>query len=360
MIFIHKIRAFSLAVSVCIITFAAGCASARQPVPPGVVPQQSSVYSEDEQYGHEVFNQLTKSYPVDRSDDNVNRIRDIVDKLVKAARADHNPWHVYVLVGDDIKNAAATRGNFIFVWSGILKTATSDAEIATVLAHEIGHVLAGHTAPDPAEETQRIIAGVAGTVTGSVLATRGVAGPVADLAEIVVRASLEALIVNPNQQANELEADQIGIFMMADASYDPAEAITFWERAQHDPAFGSLPFEFMSSHPSSSTRLERLRGLLPQAQERYAAASGSAVPSAYAMNSARGDYRSDHKRAANDEVWIVQERETVVYSGPDNGSKVIDKLAFNSEVSVRSIRGRWLEITTPVGGFVRSRDLAPK
>jgi len=76
--------------------------------------------------------------------------------------------------------------------------------------------------------------------------------PVSQLAELIVRASLEAILVNPDQQGKELEADQIGIFMMADAGYDPQEAIDFWQHVQGDPDFSSSPLEFMSSHPSST------------------------------------------------------------------------------------------------------------
>lgn len=340
---------------------AASCAASRRPVPPGVIPEQSTLYSEDEKYGHEVLNNLTQQYPLDRDDARIFRVRDIVDRLTKAARADHNPWNVYVLVGDDFKNAAATRGNYIFVWTGILKAAQSDAELATILAHEIGHVLAGHTERNPAEETNRIIAGIAGAATGTVIGNRGLGGPVSDLAELVVRASLEAFLVNPDLQAKELEADQIGLFMMADAGYNPEEALTFWRRVQSDPDFRGFPIEFLSSHPSSAQRLEKLSLQIDDANERYRQAIGAAPRRPPAVNhyaAARPD--PSHVPAGRGELWEVLEPRVAVHIAADRSSPVVETFNRGVEVRVVSIHDRWLEISEPRSGFVQSRHLAPK
>ena len=330
------------------------CASARKPVPAGVIPQQSTVYSEDEKYGHEVLSNLTKKYPLDRDDDRILRVRDIVDRLTRAVGAEKNPWHVYVLVGDDFKNAAATRGNYIFVWTGILRTAQNDAELATILSHEIAHVLAGHTAPDPAEETNRIIAGIAGIATSSVVAQQGLAGPISDLTELIVRASLEALLVNPDTQNKELEADQIGLFMMADAGYDPQDAINFWRRVESDPDFRGSPVEFLSSHPSSRKRVEQLSKLLEPAKERYAAA-GLRPPAAstYLASERKNSY------SYSGEYWEVLESSVQVFVEANLDSKILESFKKGIKVKVVAIRGRWLEISEPVSGYVQSRYLAP-
>ena len=368
---------------ICLLSVLAACGSSRKPVPPGVVPEQGAVLSEDEQYGHEVLDSLTDQYPLDRNDARINRVRTIVDRLTKAAHADQNPWHVYVLIGDDFKNAAATRGNFIFVWTGILNTVKSDAELATILAHEIGHLLAGHTAPDPAEETNRIIAGIAGAAAGGVVGHQGLGGPVADLAELIIRASLEALLVNPDQQDKELEADQIGIFMMADASYDPEEAIQFWDRVQSDPDFSGFPLEFMSSHPSSTSRLERLRTFIEEAKIRYQQAKSGKVsplppsqrqtPSSIATNQkenpppiptepppvARKIDLDDKQGNRESETWKVVDPDTVVFEKPDTKSAIKDRLKNGTEVKVAYIEGRWLKLESPVSGFVIGSHLTP-
>jgi predicted Zn-dependent protease len=132
----------------------------RTPVPPGVIPEQPYVSAEDEQYGAAVLSELTKQYPLERDDQAIARTRSLVERLARAAHADQNPWNVFLLRGDDVVNAAATKGNYVFVWTGMLREARSDGELATVIAHELGHLLAGHTQPTPAEEASQIVSAV--------------------------------------------------------------------------------------------------------------------------------------------------------------------------------------------------------
>jgi metalloendopeptidase OMA1, mitochondrial len=255
-------------VFICLIVF--GCTTPRRPIPAGEIPRVASVSAADEEYGQQVLDGLAKHYPLDRSDARINRVRDIVDRLTRAAGADHEPWHVYVFRDPQMKNAAATRGNYVFVWSGMIDSVRNDGELGTILAHEIGHVLARHTMPNPSEQVNQIISGVAGRAAREMLARQGGGiGAAAGVAELVISQSMQALIVNPEAQRKELEADQIGLFLMADAGYNPDDAIAFWQRAKNDPQFGNSALEFLSTHPSSTRRLQQLERLLPDAQARY-------------------------------------------------------------------------------------------
>lgn len=246
------------------------CAPSRKPVQVGDIPNSSAVSYEDEEYGQAVLDQLTQQAPLDRNDANINRVEDIVDRLTRAANADQSPWHIYVLNDGKVKNAAATRGNYVFVWTGILSAVRNDSELAGILAHEIGHVLAKHTTPDPAEEANQMITGVTGSIAREILSSQsGAIGIVGGIAESLITASMNALIVNPNSQRLEYEADQIGIFLMADAGYDPRSFVDFWERARNDPDFSGSDIQFLSTHPSTGNRLERLRKMLPESIARY-------------------------------------------------------------------------------------------
>jgi len=360
------------------------CASTRTPIAPGVVPQQThSVSAEDEDYGHQVLAQLTRQYPLDRDDKRINRVRDIVSRLAEAAGSSHNPWHSYVLLGDDVKNAAATKGNMVFVWTGMLKAVQDDDELATIMAHEMAHILAGHTQPDPAEAANQMISGIAGVASREVLLRGTRYGAFAELAELLVSGTVRGLILNPELQRIELEADQVGLFLMADAGYDPAKAVTFWSRVEADPSFRGAPVQFLSSHPSSAIRLEQLKANLPAAQRRYQAATGrtqtSGLPassnSAVSQNhSPRGydtalstsSFREPPKpiRPNNDvnhspARWVVMEPLVTVHDRADASSRVTGELKQNSFVHVRSRSARWLEIDSPLNGFVQSRYLAP-
>jgi predicted Zn-dependent protease len=246
-----------------------GCGPARPPVPPGEIPPVAYVSPMDEEYGQQVLSALMREFPLERDDSAINRVRDIVDRLTTAAGATREPWHVYVLKGDSVINAAATRGNYVFVWTGMLRLARSDGQLAAVLAHEIGHVLAAHTSPTPQEETASIMAQVTGEVAGRIVAVQGPYGPLGQLAGILAQEMVEAIIVNPESQRKEFEADHIGIFLMADAGYNPDDAITLWTTMSQvgGPDGGML--SFFSSHPANEERLEELHALLPAAHERY-------------------------------------------------------------------------------------------
>jgi metalloendopeptidase OMA1, mitochondrial len=246
-----------------------GCAVSRPIIEPGKVPAPQVVSAQDEEYGQQVLRQFSSQFPLERDDGTVKRVRDMVEHITDAAGGKNEAWHVYVFRAPQVKNAGATRGNFVFVWTGILDSVRSDDELATVLAHEIGHLLAGHTAANPEDQANAMITGVAGVAAQETL--RQTLGPAADIARAVVSGLVGAALVNPESQRKELEADQIGLFLMARSGYDPTSAVRFWERVKDDPSFGgggSLP-QFLSSHPSSKTRSERLASLLPLAKRDF-------------------------------------------------------------------------------------------
>lgn len=354
----------ALLISLAFLFSITACAPQRAPIPPGVVPEQSEVSAEDEQYGHQVLNQLMERYELDNDDARINRVRDVADKLTAAKNPNGNPWHVYVLKDSNFKNAAATRGNYIFVWTGMLETVQNDDELATIIAHEIGHVLAGHTNPDPSEEVTRIIAGIAGEATGHVVAAQGTAGILASLAASLVKTSMEALLVNPSLKRQELEADQLGLFLMADAGFNPEAAVRFWERVQHDPNFSGFPLAFLSSHPSSTERFERLRDVLPLAEERYRGGSTSGSPEATTPSRPSSSYSRpsssySRPRRTLDESWVVVEAKASVRSEPRLSAKVLADLPVGTKVTVIAHEDAWLEISEPRPGFVRGVDLSP-
>ena len=246
-----------------------GCASGRIAVVPGFIPQEPYVSAEDEAYGHQVLSQITARYPLSRDDASIERVRNLVTRLARAAKADRHPWNVFVLQGDDVVNAAATKGNYVFVWTGMLNLAGTDGELATVLAHEIGHLLANHTKATPAEEAGEIMAKVSGNIAGQVVAMQPEFSALAQLAAMVVSEAIKAVAVNPESQRLEMEADHIGFFLMADAGFDPHQALSFWTKMSYSPGATNMPLTFLSSHPSSEERLGALRGLLTDATARY-------------------------------------------------------------------------------------------
>lgn len=335
-------------------TFIIGCAPTRQPLPSGEIPKPNTITAADEEYGHQVLSSLTQQFPLDQNDQNIERSRRVVDRITASIGADKDPWHVYVLKADNINNAGATKGNHIFVWSGLLNTIKNDDELAVIISHEIGHILAEHPQLTPNEQTSIMITGVAGQIARDSAIYSGSIDIVAQLAKVVTEQTLAALLVNPGQQQKELEADMIGLHLMAEAKIDPRIAVNFWRKNLDNPNFSSGLPQFLSSHPASRTRLKQLEQQLPLAIKRYDQKRGrnfaQAAPTRRAISS---------KSSTGDEKWRVEDNSVTVYDSLDSNRKTVTLLKQGQTVNVKRRTGRWLEITSPVSGFVRSPALAP-
>ncbi|MCB0360485.1 MAG: M48 family metallopeptidase, partial [Bdellovibrionales bacterium] len=230
----------------------------------------------EEQYGHQVLQELSQQWPLDYNDPRLDTVVRIVDRLTAAANANADPWHVYLFRAPDIKNAAATRGNHVFVWSGMLDYVQSDEELATVLAHEIAHVLAGHTDPDPNEAIRKMLIGL-GAAAAGIAVSQSAGSQWGQITSSLTQEVGSGFLVNPYSREREAEADHIGLFLMADAHYDPRAAVEFWKRAQNDPAFSSS-LEFFSTHPLAEDRAAQLQSFLPAALDRYNGVRAAPAP----------------------------------------------------------------------------------
>ncbi len=388
-----------------------GCSPARKPVPAGAIPASRPPTITEEQYGHEVLAALTKRWQLDYGHPRANAVDNIVQRLAKAAKADQEPWHVYILKDDNFKNAAATRGNHVFVWTGMINTAKSDNELAAVLSHEMSHVLARHTDPDPNEDLRKFMVQLGAIAAGvaASYATRGgmFSRTAGDLASAATKEVGSGILVNPYSRENEFEADRIGFFLMADAKFSPQAAVDFWARAEGDPDFGSS-LAFFSTHPPAGERLEELKKLLPQAMARFdgraqapqfypqieprpaqlpqsgtthaAGAAAPAQPGGFdpATDSfdvgkapAQADYQPSPQQyppaqntppEAPDDTsrdFIVIAPKAVLYSQPSAKSKPIGEFKHGAVVRVKAEHGDWLEIDRPDHGFVARHRLLP-
>lgn len=170
-------------------------------------------------------------------------------------------WEVTLFQSDQV-NAFALPGNKIGVYTGLLKVTQNQGQLAAVLGHEVGHVLAHHGnarmstqfATQSAVQLASSIAGGAGTVGGQLA-----------MAALGVGAQVGVLL--PFSRGQESEADEIGEQLMARAGFDPRESIALWKNMQRQG--GDKPPEFLSTHPSEGDRIQNLEKHLPQAQQLY-------------------------------------------------------------------------------------------
>lgn len=171
-------------------------------------------------------------------------------------------WRVSVVESRDV-NAFCLPGGKIVVYTGILPIAQGEAGLATVMGHEMAHATLRHGSERLLKQkaTQTVLTGVQFSLGDmSYEQQRAVMG--------ALGAGAQYGFLYPFSRDHESEADKIGLFYMARAGFDPREAVTFWERMSRVNS-GGKPMEFMSTHPSDSTRISQLKALLPQAVQLY-------------------------------------------------------------------------------------------
>jgi predicted Zn-dependent protease len=169
-------------------------------------------------------------------------------------------WDVNVQKSDEL-NAYCMPGGKIMVYSGLIeKLKLSDAELATVIGHEMAHALREHSR----EAVSRAYAEQLGL--GALGALAGLGTDSVQLAGMITNVTFTL----PRSRVQESEADRVGLELMARAGYDPQAALTLWQKMGQANQNG--PPAFLSTHPASSTRLEDLRSLLPRVQPLYDAA----------------------------------------------------------------------------------------
>lgn len=188
------------------------------------------------------------------------RLNAIAQRLIAQApvfRADAAQWQWEVnLVDSPELNANCGPGGKIIFYSGLIdKLRLSDDEIAAVMGHEIAHALREH-----GREAMSKAYGVQmATQLGGALGF----GDAMQVANVGV----EYLMTLPNSRGNENEADLIGLELAARAGYDPNAAISLWQKMAQ--ANAGAPPEFMSTHPSSSSRISALQAAIPKVMPLY-------------------------------------------------------------------------------------------
>jgi len=167
-------------------------------------------------------------------------------------------WQFNVQKTKDL-NAYCMPGGRIMVYSGLIDSLDlSDAELATVIAHEVAHALREHTRErvSRAYAQQLVLSGAA--------AVTGVGEGTANIANMVAEVTFQL----PFSRDQESEADQIGLELMARAGYDPRAAITLWNKMSAAASSGQP--KFLSTHPAPKERIKDIEKNLPRVLPLYA------------------------------------------------------------------------------------------
>ncbi len=169
----------------------------------------------------------------------------------------------YNLVQDDNVNAWCMPGGKIVFYTGILPICEDETGVAIVMGHEVAHALANHGGQRMrAGQLQQL--GQVGVLVGG-----SVAGAGDGTMQILNQAYGLGTQVGgmlPFSRSHEREADKIGLYLAAIAGYNPDEGAELWKRMKANSG-GEAPPEFLSTHPSSDSRIQNLQQLAPEAKE---------------------------------------------------------------------------------------------
>jgi predicted Zn-dependent protease len=215
-----------------------------------------------DQMGVASYAEMKKKQPIERS----TRYNAYVSCVARAITNEltgkwgRQQWEVTVFK-DDSANAFALPGGKIGVHTGLFKAAKNQDQLAAVLGHEVGHVLARHS-------NERVSTGIAAE-TGLQITSAMLKGSTAKRQAIMAALGVGAQygVILPFSRTHESEADLIGLKLMAKAGFDPRQAVKLWENMSK--LGGGKPPEFLSTHPSGKTRIHDLNRAMPEAMALY-------------------------------------------------------------------------------------------
>lgn len=192
-----------------------------------------------------------------------DRLKTISNRLISQTgvfRDDTRQWNwQVVLIDAPILNATCAPGGKITFYTGLTEQLhLTDDEIAAIMGHEIAHALREHGR----ERLSQAMAQSA--VTNIAMAAAGAYGSAISAAN----QAAQYILVLPNFRQNEYEADAIGLELAARAGYNPQAAISVWQK-MNKATQGKGTLEFLSTHPSGTTRIEQLTELMPAVEPLY-------------------------------------------------------------------------------------------
>ena len=213
--------------------------------------------------GATTYNDILSESKLSTNAKAVNRIRIIGQRIANITDRTDYDWQFNLIDNDEVVNAFCLPGGKVAVYTGIMKLASTNAELATVIGHEISHAIARHGAE---RMTQFLLLELGGMALEEAIEKK--TKKTKDLARIAYGAGTQLLYILPYSRTHEFEADHLGLIYMAKAGYDPHAAVDFWRKMNEE--YGDRePPEFLSTHPNSEQRISHLQELLPEALEFY-------------------------------------------------------------------------------------------
>jgi predicted Zn-dependent protease len=202
----------------------------------------------------------------------IDMVNGVGTKMIKAvekylamnqleSRIEGFDWQFNVLQSEEL-NAWCMPGGQIAFYEGIMPVCMDETGVAIVMGHEIAHAVAKH---GNERMSQQLLINMGGIALSEALKTKK--EETQQLALLAFGVGSQVGVSLPYSRMHETEADELGLYFMAMAGYNPEMAPAFWERME--AAGGTRPPEFLSTHPDPSNRIAKLNEIMPKALEYY-------------------------------------------------------------------------------------------
>lgn len=190
--------------------------------------------------GQQINQQVKKDIKISQNQA-INRYINRIGQRLAAHSDRPDVNYTFQVVNDDTINAFATMGGFVYMNTGLIKAAVNEAELASVVAHEIGHIDRRHSVDQLCHRARN----------STLLSAAGLDESTA------VNIGVELALNRPNSRSDESEADEVGLNMLRQGGYAPYAMVTFMETLMKRG--GASPPTFLSTHPATSDRIRALK-----------------------------------------------------------------------------------------------------
>ena len=257
-----------LMLSLLVSTVLLGCVSTQSPTG----RSQTLLYSDAQmqKLGGESFETLKQSEKISKNKQLTTYVNCVSNRIISVLPDKSQRWEVVLFESDQV-NAFALPGGHIGVYTGLLKVAENQDQLAAVIGHEITHVLAQH---GNEQVSRSQLTGIGMQVADVALGASGVANK--DLYMAGLGLGAQVGIILPFGRDQESEADLLGLELMAKAGFDPQASISLWQNMAKKG--GSNGPALLSTHPSHSTRISDLQAAQTQVNGYYAEAKKQSFP----------------------------------------------------------------------------------
>ena len=220
--------------------------------------QQLDLISSQEEIkmGDAAYGNVLKKSTLSHDATGAEMVRRVGQRIAAAADRPDYHWE-FNLVEEKTPNAFCLPGGKVVVYTGILKYTQDENGLAVVLGHETAHALAHHGAERLSQQMMTQIA----AESAAIVLGKGDPQTMKSI-EQAFGIGAEYGVLLPFNREHESEADHIGLYLMAEAGYDPRGAVEFWKRMMK--AGGGKPPEFLSTHPSDEHRVRQIENWLPE------------------------------------------------------------------------------------------------